>query len=124
MGTAFQLTSAQARKLGISIEIERTNKPRKKRTPEEKIIQERIEQAITFVNDIASLCWQHGGWYVDLCRYLSDDPRNEDYASIKDSEATPNAVVIWRTGVVRRLCWLWEIDEISQEKIVEVLCEE
>lgn len=128
IGTAFQLTPAQARKLGIDTGSTRTSKPRRRKTTEEEQVQERIQLAKLFVQSITILC-ENYGWKVGLCRLPSSDPQNDDYPSIKDYEAVPNVVMAWRDCTkyanprTMQIAWLWEIREISVSQVGEMLRE-
>lgn len=128
MGTAFQLTPAQARKLGIDTGSTRESKPRRRKTAEERLlaeqVQQRIDQGEVFRQRILYVT-SALGWKTDLCRFPSDDPRNNDYPSLRDDEATPNAVIAWRDCVeyanprTMFLAWLWEIEGMSEEEMVK-----
>lgn len=126
MATAFQLTPAQARKMGISTDEKRSSKPRAQLSPEEKQIKARIKQAEKFVQQITPLCERYG-WQVGLCRAFSNDPQNVDYANIKDYEATPNCVIAWRDCAgyanprIMDIAWLWEIDTMNLHDVEALL---
>lgn len=126
MATAFQLTPAQARKLGISTEEKRTSKPRRRLTPEEKQVQQRVKQAEQFVQRITRYC-QNLGWKIGLCRLPSDEIQNSEYSNIKDYEAVPNCVMAWRDCAeyanprTMFLLWIWEIEGMNTDQLVERL---
>lgn len=62
---------------------------------------------------------RHHGWQAALYRWPCTDEHNP--VNTAKTAAAMNAVVAWRPGKVRRVCWIWELECVSVGELVDRL---
>jgi hypothetical protein len=106
----MSISVKEAQRLGY---LPKSNEPTKSSKPTAHPLTKRI----------APICALHG-WSVDVYRTyctLPESPRNT-----AETTAKPNAVVLWRDTYRARvvhLGWLWDVEKMSDDDVVEKLKE-